>query len=232
MIIRLYELTKAKNGCFYVFYDRNQYIMKNEMPRWVEQAECKLVLHRNCRNTAEINKTACSMIGIDYSNVEETIHGETPIACFCTDKKDLLNAASKFVKTAIDAGIEPEEIVFLTVETEEKSMFSDITSINDIMISNVRKTGCILFTTVRKFKGLEAKAVMVIDLSIRSLTNTEKQRLAYVGCSRAKHLLKIAILEDISKDEYGDYLRRINSYRNVPKNKKGLIRLLNVQMDN
>jgi hypothetical protein len=106
LIICLYELTKAKNGCFYVFYDRNQYVMKNEMPGWVEQAECKLVLHRNCRNTVEINKTACSMIGLDHRIVEETVHGETPIACFYTEKSELLNAALKFVKTATDAGIE------------------------------------------------------------------------------------------------------------------------------
>ena len=47
LLNRLYELVKKKNGCFYVFYDRNQYIMKNQPPKWIEDAECKLVLHKN-----------------------------------------------------------------------------------------------------------------------------------------------------------------------------------------
>ena len=51
LLNRLYELVKLKNGCFYVFYDRNQYIMKNQLPQWIEDAECRLVLHKNCRNT-------------------------------------------------------------------------------------------------------------------------------------------------------------------------------------
>ncbi|HCS74061.1 MAG TPA: hypothetical protein DIW17_09315 [Clostridiales bacterium] len=230
LVSRLSELTKAGNGCFYVFYDRNQYVMKNEMPKWVEEAECKLVLHRNCRNTVEISKTACSMIGMDGSVIEDTVHGETPTAIYYKNTSELLDAARQFVNTAIDADIKPDEIVFLTIETEKTSALADIGDINGIPISSVRKDGHILFTTVRKFKGLEAKAVMVIDISVRSLINPEKQRLVYIGCSRAKHLLKLAIYEDIRKDEYGDCLRRINSERNVPKNQKGLGRLLNVNI--
>lgn len=231
LVNRLYELTKAKGGTFYVFYDRNQYVMKNEMPTWIEQAECKLVLHRNCRNTAEIVKTAYSLIPADITFSENQVRGETPIAVFYTNKEELLAAASKFVKTAIVAGIEPEQIVFLTAETEQKSFFSDVNSIAGINVSNGIKDGNILFTTIRKFKGLEAKALMLIDVSLTSLTNPEKQRLVYVGCSRAKHLLKIAILEDLDSENFGDCLRKINPTRNVPKNKKGLGRLLNVRVE-
>lgn len=232
LVNRLYELIRGKDGSFYVFYDRNQYVMKNEIPKWVEQAECKLVLHRNCRNTAEIFKTACSMIAWDSSVFENSVHGEIPVAVFVDNKIDLLNEASKFVKTAIDAGIEPDEIVFLTVETEKKSLLSDVKTINGITVCNDRIKDAMLFTTVRKFKGLEAKAVMIMDVSIKSLTDSEKQRLAYVGCSRARHLLKIAIMNDTDQKAFGDCLRKINTSRNVPKNKKGLGRLLNVRIEN
>ena len=50
LLNRLYELVKKKNGCFYVFYDRNQYIMKNQLPQWIEAAECRLVLHKELRS--------------------------------------------------------------------------------------------------------------------------------------------------------------------------------------
>ena len=38
------------------------------------------------------------------------------------------------------------------------------------------------------------------------------------------------MLEDIESGDYGDYLRSIAPGRNVPKNKKGLKRVLNVSV--
>ena len=38
------------------------------------------------------------------------------------------------------------------------------------------------------------------------------------------------MLEHVKSGEYGDYLRNIAPGRNVPKNKKGLKRLLNVTL--
>ena len=52
----------------------------------------------------------------------------------------------------------------------------------------------------------------------------------YVGTSGAKTLLYIARLEDVSNDSMADYLRDLNPDRNVPKNKKGLKRLLNISI--
>lgn len=64
--------------------------------------------------------------------------------------------------------------------------------------------------------------------SMSALVNPENRRLLYTGTSRAKNLLNIAMLEDVETGEYGDYLRTIAPGRNVPKNKKGLKRLLNI----
>lgn len=48
-------LAALYDGSFYVFYDRNQYIMQKKWPEWIDKnAEYCLVLHKNCRNTAEI----------------------------------------------------------------------------------------------------------------------------------------------------------------------------------
>ncbi|WP_286153372.1 ATP-binding domain-containing protein [Sporofaciens musculi] len=92
------------------------------------------------------------------------------------------------------------------------------------------EAGKILFTTIRKFKGLEAEAILIVGAQMSALTNFENRHLLYTGSSRAKNLLNIAMLEDIETGEYGDYLRNIAPERNVPKNKKGLKRLLNVTM--
>lgn len=229
LLNRLYELVKLKNGCFYVFYDRNQYIMKNQLPKWIEDAECRLVLHKNCRNTAEVFKTSCSIMGLDNVTYNEA-HGEIPAARFYTREDEEEKIVSDFVKRVMDEGLDPSDVVILTAKTIESSWIDPGKKYAGQELSCEGEAGKILFTTIRKFKGLEAEAILIVDAQMSALTNPENRRLLYTGSSRAKNLLNIAMLEDIETGGYGDYLRNIAPGRNVPKNKKGLKRLLNVTM--
>lgn len=227
LLNRLYELVKRKNGCFYVFYDRNQYIMKNQLPKWIEDAECRLVLHKNCRNTAEVFKTSCSIMGLENVTYNEA-HGEIPAARFYTREDEEEKIVSDFIKRVIDEGLDPSDVVILTAKTIESSWIDLEKKYAGQELSCEGAAGKILFTTIRKFKGLEAEAILIVDAKMSALKNPENRRLLYTGSSRAKNLLNIAMLEDIEIGEYGDYLRNIAPGRNVPKNKKGLKRVLNV----
>lgn len=229
LLNRLYELVKLKNGCFYVFYDRNQYIMKNQLPKWIEDAECRLVLHKNCRNTAEVFKTSCSIMGLDNVTYNE-VHGEIPAARFYTREDEEEKIVSDFIKRVMDEGLDSSDVVILTAKTIDSSWIDPGKKYAGQELSCEGEAGKILFTTIRKFKGLEAEAILIVDAQMSALTNPENRRLLYTGSSRAKNLLNIAMLEDIETGEYGDYLRNIAPGRNVPKNKKGLKRLLNVTM--
>ncbi len=227
LLNRLYELVRQKNSCFYVFYDRNQYIMKNQLPKWIEDAECRLVLHKNCRNTAEVFKTSCSIMGLENVTYNE-VHGEIPAARFYTRADEEEKIVSEFVKRVMDEGLDTSDIVILTAKTIERSWIDPGKKYAGQELSCEGEVGKILFTTIRKFKGLEAEAILIVDAQMSALANPENRRLLYTGASRAKNLLNIAMLKDIETGEYGDYLRNIAPGRNVPKNKKGLKRLLNV----
>ena len=229
LLNRLYELVKLKNGCFYVFYDRNQYIMKNQLPKWIEDAECRLVLHKNCRNTAEVFKTSCSLMGLENVTYNE-IHGEIPSAKLFTTETEQEKIVNDFIKRVIGEGLDLSDVVILTAKTVESSRINLDKTYAGQTLSTTQEPGTILFTTIRKFKGLEAEAILIVDAQMSTLTNPENRRLLYTGSSRAKSLLSIAMMEDVKSDEYGDYLRSIAPGRNVPKNKKGLKRLLNVNM--
>lgn len=229
LLNRLYKLVQLKNGCFYVFYDRNQSIMKNPLPKCINDAECRLVLHKNCRNTAEVFKTSCSIMGLKNVTFNE-VHGEIPAARFYTREDEEEKIVSDFIKRVMDEGLDPSDVVILTAKTIESSWIDPGKKYAGQALSCDGEAGKILFTTIRKFKGLEAEAILIVDAQMSALTNPEKRRLLYTGSSRAKNLLNIAMLEDIEIGEYGDYLRSIAPGRNVPKNKKGLKRLLNVTM--
>lgn len=59
-----------------------------------------------------------------------------------------------------------------------------------------------MFTSVRKFKGLEAKAVLLIDILVNRLTNELHKRLVYVGSSRANTYLQLAFYDNASIEDY------------------------------
>lgn len=55
MLETLWLLTDEREGAFYVFYDRNQWVIRREKTDWIDaNAECRVVLSRDVRNTAEI----------------------------------------------------------------------------------------------------------------------------------------------------------------------------------
>lgn len=229
LLSRLYELVQKKRGCIYVFYDRNQYIMKNRLPQWIENAECRLVLHKNCRNTAEVFKTSCSIMGLEKVSYNE-IHGEVPTAKFYQTTAEMEAIVSDFMKRVTAEGLLPEDVVVLTAKTVDKSWLDVTKEYGGQQLSLTKELGKILFTTIRRFKGLEAEAILIIDVPMSSLAVLENRRLLYVGSSRAKNLLNIAMLEDVESGDMGDFIRSLAPGRNVPKNKKGLKRLLNISM--
>ena len=69
-------------------------------------------------------------------------------------------------------------------------------------ISIEPKKNSILFTSVRKFKGLEAKAVLLIDVLVDRLTNELHKRLVYVGSSRANTYLQLAFYDNVPSEDY------------------------------
>jgi hypothetical protein len=216
LLNRLYELVKKKNGCFYVFYDRNQYILGNQLPQWIENSECRLVLHKNCRNTAEVFKTSCSIMGLDNVTYNE-VHGDVPAAKFYKTTAELESITADFIKRVIAEGLLPEDIVILTAKSIDSSRISYDKVYGGTSLSTRREPGKILFTTIRKFKGLEAEAILIVDVSMSSLMAAENRRLLYVGSSRAKNLLNLAMFEDIESGDMGDFIRSISPGRNVPK---------------
>lgn len=229
LLNRLYELVKSKKGCFYVFYDKNQFIMKNKQPKWIEDAECRLVLSKNCRNTAEIFKTACSIIGRDNISVNE-IHGNVPFLRFYSSEKEMTGIVETFLDKMKKEEVPAERITILSASTMDNSFVDINKSYAGYQLSEKREDGKIHFTTIRKFKGLESDAILIVDASMIGLKNDEEKRLLYVGSSRAKNYLEIAMNQDVEDSDIGDYIRELNPNRVLPKNKKGLKRLFNVEL--
>lgn len=123
-----------------------------------------------------------------------------------------------------------DKITILSASTLDNSFIDAKRKYAGFELSEKREPGKVHFTTIRKFKGLEAEAILVVDASMIGLKSEEDRRLLYVGVSRAKNYLEIAMNQDIADSELGDYLHALNPNRSLPRNKKGLKRLLNVDI--
>jgi len=228
LLSRLYTLTAEKQGCFYVFYDRNQNILNEKASHWIETAECRLVLHNNCRNTKEVFDVSCSMIGLASRSSSE-IHGEVPTLQFFASRENEDALVSAFLEKAQAEGLTAGDIVILTARSVDRTWVSLNRTYAGLALSTEEERGKVLFTSIRKFKGLEAEAVLIVDTSMKALLQKEHRRLLYVGASRARSVLSIAMLEDVPSEEMGSYIHSLSPERTIPRNKRGIKRLFGVK---
>lgn len=214
-------LTDMLNGHYYVFYDKNQYIMMHKSTHWLDTyGDCRLVLYKNCRNTAEIART----IGTTVENIKKDVYindlsGIIPKGSFYKMPKELRAVVSDFVTRMLQDKLKVEDIVILTIDSVKNSMLQNNMHIGSIPISTTPKKGHILFTSVRKFKGLEAKAILLIDIYVDKLDDELHKRLIYVGCSRASTYLQMAFYDNVEISEYENIIKHYSD-KALSKNHK------------
>ncbi len=190
-IEKLYDIALLLDGAFYVFFDKNQFVQGREFPEWLKKAECRLVLNINCRNTYAIADTSGKTIKVAPKVKDKSVKGDMPQFYICGDSKNAIKRITSLIDQYRLNGYKYEQICVITTKTEEKSFLYGVDKIgNHKVLSNRSKDG-VLFTTARKFKGLESDVIIVIDVDQDTFVDDENKRLFYVGASRAKHYLDI-----------------------------------------
>lgn len=141
---------------FFVFYDKLQKIQARSLPRFIEEADCRLTLYRNCRNTMNIAKTSLKPITErDPKLMEGAVTGIPAQLHFCNEREEVITALDKAITDLKVEGI--SDVVILTCKTEKASIVAE--AVTDGMYKKKYK-----FSTCRKFKGLEADAVILVDV--------------------------------------------------------------------
>lgn len=184
------------NGTFYVFCDKYQLVHGGTIPKFIQDVDCKLTLFKNCRNTLQILKTSMVPLGpISCASwhFEGCLNGERPQIFFSKDSSDLAKMIEDRISVYRESGIQNEDIVILTTKTSAQSMLNQNMQFKGNEYYFVKKKRSILFTTCRKFKGLEAVAVLLVDVDEECFSQEESmaRNLFYVGASRAKQKLSV-----------------------------------------
>ena len=187
--------TKPNQGTFYVFYDKLQMVQSDHIPKYIEEADCKLTLYRNCRNTENIATTSLRPVTVRKPIlIEGCVKGAPANIHFCSSKDGMLAQVDSTINALKSDGF--SDIVILTCKTEKESFLTE--KCKEGLYRNKYR-----FTTCRKFKGLEADAVIMIDVDGSSF-NSNNVLLYYVGTSRAR--LRLDIITELSDADCKDIL--------------------------
>ena len=231
----LHDIAQAHHGYFYVFYDRNQFVQGMNYPEWLDKMECRLILSKNCRNTKEIAITSTRPIGIDEDRIKmrrEVIDDGAikPNLFFVDDKPALKEYLSKLISKYIASGLTDKDIVVLSMKPEGKSILTkdDLRLPGNRVLAKEQSEDGILFTTVRKFKGLEAMAVICIDIDSETFENSKGRSVFYVGTSRAMTYLDLITTNP--PEELATAINGNETYRKRPQAIKTIRYALKVQI--
>ncbi len=192
--------SNGDEGAMYVFYDprQNLYVAQaGSLPALGDP----FVLPTNCRNTRLIASKCAEILDVEIPTREDAPLGEKPTVVTVELDYDVKKRVERYLSDWIkDGKLEPRQVAILSPNVKMKSSIKDMTAAKGILITDDlgrwKSNSGVLFSTVKGFKGLEADAVILIDVPVETDATLFKASDYYVACSRAKHLLVV-----IHKDE-------------------------------
>ena len=101
--------------------------------------------------------------------------------------------------------MQPSQIAILSPLSKSKSCLASMSKIDKTSIcddlNEWRANLGAMFATIRSFKGLEADAIIITDVSNPESDAYFSIAYFYVGCSRAMHMLVILAVERLAAEE-------------------------------
>ena len=189
ILIEFYEICKRLNYNLNLFYDKNQMLFQNKLPKCLEEFDCKLTLTKNCRNTLKIVQTINSVFNINTQANGFSVSGVMPTFYFVDT--DIQNKLRLIINDYLNDGFDQKDITILTLSTEDESCLNGITQIGNYKINHESNEDGIFFTTSKKFKGLESNIIIVIDFDAKQYSDYEYMKNLYVSLSRARQRLSL-----------------------------------------
>jgi hypothetical protein len=193
--IPLEMISNEEEGPLYLFYDPAQNLFVGDKLS-IPDMGAPITLPTNCRNTSRIAKTCSQIRGVEIPVRHDAPEGDETIVRVAKKADQQVQICEQIVSEWVGKGkLKPSQIAIQSPHSWKNSSFADVKKIRDISLTDSldkwKAAKGILFKTIRSFKGLEADAVVVIDVPRTDIMPHFKSADLYVACSRAKHLLAV-----------------------------------------
>ena len=196
----LQECLKDPNGgVFYIFFDDNQAIYRQDMKYPFREPIFSLL--ENCRNTRAIHKQVTRFYQGDGYPDAIGPEGEQPEFIVTDDEYRMVRETIK--RLVYTHRIRPNDIAILTPLSSQRSFLREGDIIGNIRLSweQTGDNNHVFCCTIHSFKGLESAVVILCEMS--GLHPRTKNEMLYVGMSRARHHL-ISIVKDLKSVDPGE----------------------------
>ena len=173
------------DGRWRVFIDPNQSLFapidKRVVDEWMSHRPAKQRLSRNCRCTRPIALTTSALADVPFASggVDDA---PIPVLHFLAQDDNTTGTVMECVQRLNDQGISNSEVVVLTPQRLEASDLRDSAHLFTGLRGDPRPDR-IRHSAISEFKGLEAKAVVLVGAD--EVTSPLSRQQMYVGCSRA-----------------------------------------------
>lgn len=185
-------------GAMYVFFDPNQNLyveQDSSLPALGEPFNLPV----NCRNTKSIAILCSNILDKPIPTKGDAPIGDVPEVIQLDNRYEVQKQVERFVHEWVNKGkLSPSQVAILCPYKISNSSLSSANKIRGIEVTDDidrwKENKGVLFSTVKGFKGLEADAIVLIDIPPVNEASLFKQADYYVACSRAKHLLTVVRL--------------------------------------
>lgn len=195
-----------KNGRWIWFEDSQQNIFKQgsdmrNPPELEKYHPAKFCLTKNCRNTKPISMFNSLATATEKQKclVDSNLK-VSPV--FYNSNNHQRKKLENIVAKLLGGGVSPADIILLSPHIYTKTILQDVEKIGGIPVraydTDFNPAEKVLrYTTIHKFKGLEAKAIVVTDVT--ELDSSDMRSLNYVAFSRPSACLEVLLHEDTRK---------------------------------
>lgn len=184
-------LREPGRGTLYVFFDPLQEIYGGGPPDTLERLRYRLVT--NCRNTARIARWCSERVGVEPTLRSDAPEGAEVEEITCADDAAMVDAVRRTLhRLVVEARVPTEAIAVLTTRSPARSCLARHRALGAVQLvppEERMKRGQVLFTSLQRFKGLEADFVILCDVADGEATSSDRH--LYVGGSRARHGLVV-----------------------------------------
>ena len=222
---------------FFAFYDLRQIVSGRMwkdrplgLPAFIQEAECKMTLHKNCRNTRAIADAAAR--GVLQSSVPIIMasgasRGVEPSVVFAEQTDSVPATVRKMIQRFRKEGCSKVVVISCRSSGVGDKFSGSVISENNAITEKIADGRSYYFldrvyplSTYRRFKGLDADGVILVDVSKDSFIGPTDGMVYYEATSRAKKRLGIVL--SMTDAECAEVIEHLRTLGRIPSTFKSL----------
>lgn len=183
-VIALYHLLSDNSESQWLYFSDNNQDLYGHASHEATNAEVSFRLYHNCRNTERINAATNKVCRKDIKPMPGLPSGEIPRIKICKSGLMAQKAWSLINDISPDGGA-----VILSPYKYEKSCMHGLDKAYNLKLTEdinlLGKSGYVFYSTIKSFKGLEARHVVFVDADQPNLNPALTDESLYVAFTRA-----------------------------------------------